>query len=383
VAELPRAKELIHDLCDFRVRVNEIPSDVSELDQHFIEAAIAGNMLEIQSLEIARDNTTNEEWRGLINAMIIMHTSDLEMAVQVAEKIGADTDSDLTNARVYPETPAYDLGTRVIDLEARFLAPLMNAAGPTGTGTVAPTETGTILPTETGTPAPTETATATQIATGLPTELSTITVTSSPNAFTGRFVNLLQTNVPTDTSTATQTATALPTNTATETATALPTNTAIATQTATAFPTDTATATETATTLPTNTATATQTAIVLPTNTATATATATAIGTNTATSSPTVVPTDITPGPVPGVNFDLLAIDIITDEHAMSIETALVAQRLVENDEIRAFAKHAADMAHFHMMLMDDLQYRLVHNITLPLPRFHEDYQSPRRLEPN
>jgi hypothetical protein len=74
--------------------------------------------------------------------------------------------------------------------------------------------------------------------------------------------------------------------------------------------------------------------------------------------------------------------EIIEDEHAMSIETALVAQRLVRTHEVRAFAKHAADVAHLHKMLMDDLKYRLAYGVTLPPPRFHEDYQSPRRFEP-
>lgn len=87
-------------------------------------------------------------------------------------------------------------------------------------------------------------------------------------------------------------------------------------------------------------------------------------------------------GLVPGVNFDLLAMDIIEDEHVMSIETALVAQRLVQNDEVRAFAKHAADVAYFHVMLMDDLRYRLVHGIPLAPPTFREEYQSPRRFAP-
>jgi predicted outer membrane protein len=348
LAQLPRVTNLIREICDFRVRVNDVPSNVSELDRLFIESAITGNMLEIQSLEIALENTTNEEWRGLINAMIIMHTSDLEMALRVAEKIGADTTPDFSNARVYPQTPAYDLGKRRIDLEARFLEPLMNAAGPGATPTVVPTD-GTVTPTG----EPTE----------VPTETSTVTATSSPSASLGRFVGLLQTPIPTDTATTTATAT--------ETATSLPTDTATATNTAT----------ETATTLPTDTATATQTATALPTDTSTATQTATPATTATATGSPTVVPS-VTPGPGTDVNFDLLALEIIEDEHMMSIETALVAQRLVRNDEIRAFAKHAADMAHLHVMLIDDLKYRLAFNITLPPPRFQEDYQSPRRFMP-
>jgi hypothetical protein len=74
--------------------------------------------------------------------------------------------------------------------------------------------------------------------------------------------------------------------------------------------------------------------------------------------------------------------NIIEDEHAMSLQTALVAQRLVRNDEIRAFAKHSADVIQLHMILLNDLKYRIVHNITLPPPQFQEDYQSPRRFTP-
>jgi hypothetical protein len=67
---------------------------------------------------------------------------------------------------------------------------------------------------------------------------------------------------------------------------------------------------------------------------------------------------------------------------AVATGTRLVAQRLAKNNEIRAFAKHAADVAKLHMLLLDDLSYRLAFNITLPEPRFHEEYQSPRRFEP-
>ena len=81
-------------------------------------------------------------------------------------------------------------------------------------------------------------------------------------------------------------------------------------------------------------------------------------------------------------DFEMLSMHIIEDEHVMSIETALVAQRLAKNHEIRAFAKHAADVAKLHVLLLDDLSYRLAFDITLPEPRFHEEYQSPRRLEP-
>ena len=77
----------------------------------------------------------------------------------------------------------------------------------------------------------------------------------------------------------------------------------------------------------------------------------------------------------------MLALHVIEDEHVMHIEVALVAQRLAKNNEIQAFAKHAADVAKLHLLLLNDLKYRLAHGYILPPPEFEEDYQSPRRLE--
>ncbi len=66
----------------------------------------------------------------------------------------------------------------------------------------------------------------------------------------------------------------------------------------------------------------------------------------------------------------------------MILETALAAEPLVRNDEIRAFAKHSADVARLHLMLMRELKMRLAYGFTPPLPDFEAEYQSPRRFEP-
>jgi len=68
--------------------------------------------------------------------------------------------------------------------------------------------------------------------------------------------------------------------------------------------------------------------------------------------------------------------------HMMQVQTALVAQRLVGNDEVRAFAKHSADMAQLHLLLMSDLKHRLFDNYAPPTPDFQREYQGPRRFEP-
>ncbi len=321
LATLPGVPARVEDLCSFSVNMDQVDDHVSRFDRRFVEHAIASNMLEIQSLEFTLERTENEEWRGLIQMMIAMHTSDLQMALEVADAIGAETDPDLTDMPVYPGTPEHDLGMRRIDLVARFLDPLMSVPA-TDTPTPIPT-LGTVVPTETGTLVPTETPTA------MDTETPTFTPTSAA------------------TETATETGT--PTATETETATSTVTGTLVATETGTPV------ATETATGFPTETGTA------VPTETGTA------------------VPT-ITPPVRP--DFDLLSLHVIEDEHVMSIEVALAAQRLAENAEIRAFAKHAADVAKLHLLLMNDLKYRLAHNYTLPDPIFEEEYLPPRRDVP-
>jgi hypothetical protein len=270
-------------------------------------------MLEIQSLEFTLARTQNEEWRGLIQMMIAMHTSDLQMALEVAEAIGAETEPDLTDMPVYPGTPEHDLGMRRIDLVARFLDPLMSVPA-TETPTPVPT-LGTVFPTETATLPPTETPTA------IDTETSVFT--------------------PTLVAPQTATETGTPFATETETATPAVTGTSAATETGTPV------VTETGTTVPTET------------------------GTDVPTTTPPVRP-----------DFDLLSLHVIEDEHVMSIEVALAAQRLAENAEIRTFARHAADVAKLHLLLMNDLKYRLAHHYTLPDPVFEEEYLSPRRDVP-
>ena len=79
----------------------------------------------------------------------------------------------------------------------------------------------------------------------------------------------------------------------------------------------------------------------------------------------------------------MVSLHIIEEEHVMHVEAALAAQRLVQNDEIRAFAKHAADTAQLHLVLMSDLKHRLFDFYTPPTPDFERDYQAPRLFLPD
>gem|GEM_PF-6856610 len=339
LATIPGVTDQVQQICEFNIRMNDLDPQPAALDSQFIEQVIVFNMLEIQSLQYTLERAQNEEWRGLIEMMIAMHTHDLEMALAIAEKYNLNTSPDLTNVLVYPGTPNYDLGMRNVDLVSQFLNPLMNAGGPIPTVTATSTATLTEIP-------PTDTPTL---------DTMTTTVTSTVD-LTGT-----TTVIPTlDTATPTET----PTNTPTDT----PTNT----------PTDTPTMTPSFTMTPTVTSTVdlTGTTTVIPTlDTTTPSVTSTVDLTGT----PTITPT------IPGSpeHFEMVALHIIEEEHIMHVETALAAQRLVQNDEVRAFAKHAADMAQLHLLLMSDLKHRLFDFYTPPTPDFQRDYQAPRQFLPD
>jgi hypothetical protein len=146
--------------------------------------------------------------------------------------------------------------------------------------------------------------------------------------------------------------------------------------------TPTSVATETATETVTAVATDTETAISTVTETLAATETGTPVVTETGTL-PTETPTAVTTiAPPVRPDFDLLSLHVIEDEHGMSVEVALAAQRLAENAEIRALARHAADVAKLHLLLLNDLKYRLSHAYTLPDPMFEDEYLPPRRDVP-
>lgn len=123
---------------------------------------------------------------------------------------------------------------------------------------------------------------------------------------------------------------------------------------------------------------------LVPTDTATAIPSATSTGVPSET--PTGVPSE-TPTLFPGgggtlSRFEILSMHILEEEHVQNVQTELAAERLIKKDEIRAFAKHGADLTQLHIMMMDDVHHRLVDNFTPPPPEFQDDYQSSRRFEP-
>jgi hypothetical protein len=79
-----------------------------------------------------------------------------------------------------------------------------------------------------------------------------------------------------------------------------------------------------------------------------------------------------------GVNFDLLSIDIIYDIHVVDVQGELAAERLVQDAELKAFARHSADVTQHHIMLMRDLRARLVDHYTPSAPEMQAPYQGPR-----
>lgn len=78
--------------------------------------------------------------------------------------------------------------------------------------------------------------------------------------------------------------------------------------------------------------------------------------------------------------YEAHALHILMEEHGMDVEVALTAIRLVENEEVRAMARHTADTAKLHLILMDNLTNRLFFNYSVP-PMFDAPYMDPRSTE--
>lgn len=81
-----------------------------------------------------------------------------------------------------------------------------------------------------------------------------------------------------------------------------------------------------------------------------------------------------------GGDFDALSIDIIYDIHVADVQGELAAERLVQDPELKAFARHSADVTQHHLMLMRDLRARLVDHYTPSAPELKEHYQDPRSI---
>ena len=64
------------------------------------------------------------------------------------------------------------------------------------------------------------------------------------------------------------------------------------------------------------------------------------------------------------------------------MQTEVVAERLTQTPEIRAFAKHSADVTELHIQLIDDLHARQALRYTPQAPEVTATYQSPQTILP-
>ena len=131
LAETEGLRERVDAIHAFEVDMSLVDtSNVSEYDTMFIQQGILGNEMEILTLRYARERVNNRELRCAIEMMIMAHTKDFQAFTALAEQLGVDTTTTPRTAPVYPHTPAYNLGERVVDLVEKFRDPLIRRGGP-------------------------------------------------------------------------------------------------------------------------------------------------------------------------------------------------------------------------------------------------------------
>jgi hypothetical protein len=81
--------------------------------------------------------------------------------------------------------------------------------------------------------------------------------------------------------------------------------------------------------------------------------------------------------------FDERALDILDQEHTGDVQSELTAERVVENPELKAFAKHSADVTELHLQLLDVVHAYMQGYDEPPSVDFSEPYMDPHEYTVN
>lgn len=82
-------------------------------------------------------------------------------------------------------------------------------------------------------------------------------------------------------------------------------------------------------------------------------------------------------------SFDDQALSILEQEHTGDVQSELTAERTVANPELKAFAKHAADVTELHLQLMDVVQAVMQKYDEPPSVDFSAPYMDPHMFTVN
>lgn len=80
---------------------------------------------------------------------------------------------------------------------------------------------------------------------------------------------------------------------------------------------------------------------------------------------------------------DERALDILDSEHTSDVQSELTAERVVVNPELKAFAKHSADVTELHLQLLDVVKAYMQKYDEPPSTDLSASYMSPREFTVN
>lgn len=174
LGSLPDVQQKIQEISSFKPNLTALKRDRAKVDEEFITDGITTNTEELAIMQYAVTRVTNPDLKDLIQFMIEQHTEDQTQLVQIysamhkgatnkgtatpsstgtpssmGTPVSSDTATpgststssssgsvpltsvnvDLSHSSVFPNTGDYDLGVRVEDMNAKYLARLQAFSG--------------------------------------------------------------------------------------------------------------------------------------------------------------------------------------------------------------------------------------------------------------
>lgn len=114
-------KQMLDYIASFSLDATTVTSaNVSAADRSFLDAALAMNTMEIQTMQTAIKRAHNKEVRSLAQMMLAMHQKDQTLLTQLQTNVGGNTRPALDRVAFLPGSPEQTLGFNWINLNVVF-----------------------------------------------------------------------------------------------------------------------------------------------------------------------------------------------------------------------------------------------------------------------
>lgn len=128
LAKIPGATQEMQRISSFKMNSKGISAkSVAKQDTEFLQDAFVSNKLELFTMQETVNKVQDQNLKSLIQMMIVMHTQDQKTIDSTMAQLSEKSNESYKSASVYPNTPDYNLGYRVENLQEEYLSKINSA----------------------------------------------------------------------------------------------------------------------------------------------------------------------------------------------------------------------------------------------------------------